>query len=278
MTSDPNEDERATSLRKAELSDFIAKYRIQLNEMGLLVMKQRAISEGHVHDSKITAVPDEILQPIALAVLNQQLRHTDPVHTVGLPEFIKASENAAEALHDLAAALENVHPYAYRELEERVLFDFKLSGRNIPKWFGLLPDYDRDDLLLDIIKLASRTKLYHIVSPTIEKNPVEKNNAGWSTSQYVMPAYELMKAWVRLTGSRAVSAKQPKGIKGSAAVQPSTEFVRIGLTIIDEHLTPKAALTKAITAIKEALKTENEARDLLAQQGKDGMRKFFGVE
>ncbi|WP_424629597.1 hypothetical protein [Bradyrhizobium sp. SYSU BS000235] len=56
----------------------------------------------------------------------------------------------------------------------------------------------------------------------------------------------LMKLWVMLTGRNVAS---PKGAAkdGSGAIQPSTEFVRLGLQIID----PKSTTANAITSIRK---------------------------
>jgi hypothetical protein len=72
-----------------------------------------------------------------------------------------------------------------------------------------------------------------------------------------VPAVQLMDLWERLTGTEVVT---PKGVAAGKnkpeATQPSTEFVRLGLKMIDPKITP----ANTMTLIKRALTEKKENR------------------
>jgi hypothetical protein len=80
---------------------------------------------------------------------------------------------------------------------------------------------------------------------------------------YVLPTYELMMLWTRLTGRAPVT---PKGRRMGAnkeyeSGQPSTEFVRLCLTMID----PAVTLANAETCIKKVFSLMDGVIEFLAE-------------
>jgi hypothetical protein len=67
-----------------------------------------------------------------------------------------------------------------------------------------------------------------------------------------------MDLWERLTGKKIVTPKDhaPGKRSKAEAAQPSTEFVRLGLKMID----PKITVANTITLIKRALKEKRESQ------------------
>lgn len=89
---------------------------------------------------------------------------------------------------------------------------------------------------------------------------------------HYLPANELMNLWEEITGKRVVTPRAPaKPKKGPIAyaganerkkgksrkIQDSTEFVQIGLSMVDSTITP----AEARTAIRSALQTRKEFAD-----------------
>jgi hypothetical protein len=68
---------------------------------------------------------------------------------------------------------------------------------------------------------------------------------------YVAPTLELVELWQKLTAAKVV---WPRGKHEDVAIQRSTEFIRLGLQMID----PKVTVSNAITSIKNALKLNRE--------------------
>jgi hypothetical protein len=68
---------------------------------------------------------------------------------------------------------------------------------------------------------------------------------------YVTATLDLVELWQKLTGTKVVS---PRGSSKTEAIQPSTEFIRLALKMID----PKVTVSNAITSIKNALKISRE--------------------
>jgi len=77
-----------------------------------------------------------------------------------------------------------------------------------------------------------------------------------SLPQFV-PAVQLMDLWERLTGTEIVTPKGAAAGKNKPeATQPSTEFVRLGLKMID----PKITVANTMTLIKRALAEKKKSR------------------
>jgi hypothetical protein len=78
-----------------------------------------------------------------------------------------------------------------------------------------------------------------------------KSDRGRPSLPYIIPTVQLMILWSDLTGRSVVTPKRKtRGAKKSGeSEQPSTEFVRLCLSMID----PKVSLSNAETSIKKAL-------------------------
>ena len=100
--------------------------------------------------------------------------------------------------------------------------------------------------------------------------PLGPQRKGRPPVPYVLAAYELIELWEALTGRKAV---YPKGsAKGEddecEAVQPSTEFIRLALKMIDPDVTNAQVITclKHVFDINKNRKDNPYTRDHLFPQ------------
>ena len=110
-------------------------------------------------------------------------------------------------------------------------------------------DLERAQEVASYFRIAIHTATHFEARPSGRSRP--------PLPQFV-PAVQLMDLWERLTGAEIVT---PKGVAAGKnkpeATQPSTEFVRLGLKMIDPKITP----ANTITLIKRAL-ADKKASDV----------------
>jgi hypothetical protein len=128
----------------------------------------------------------------------------------------------------------------------------------------VVPELAQD---LQFPKLINETELLAIKAESIGftariiSSPEAKpDGRSRPTLPYQAPTADLIELWEELTGKPVVTPKgTAKGSKGEReALQPSTEFVRLALKMID----PKVTAANAITSIKKALSARKEAARL----------------
>jgi hypothetical protein len=115
------------------------------------------------------------------------------------------------------------------------------------------------EVLLEIESMSRKAQLIAIGVRAI--TAPERKSEGRSRPRlpYLRPTTLLMKEWEALTGKGVVA---PKGITEGEADQPSTEFIRLALKIID----PKVTAANTITSIKTALATNKKIKALTANK------------
>ena len=218
---------------------------------------------------------EKISASIRDVVLRYRLRFANPDWASGMPELIKASKKAEPALLSLLQAVEHLHPIGFDEIENHLLhlleLGQKLKGLPVPESIKQREKSDKKMLLRVIARLYQRTFLYSHVVPALNAGPkqhqTKSGKKNWATTdKYVEPVHDLIRTWHDLTGVHVVSPKQEPGNKEEKASQASTEFVRLGLLMIDDDLKPLEARQKAITAIKSALKIEKQALAIAQQK------------
>jgi hypothetical protein len=107
------------------------------------------------------------------------------------------------------------------------------------------------DVLVALKTMSRKAKLIAAVVKWIamfEDKPVGRSRP---TLPYLRPTLLLMEEWVTLTGTPVVA---PKGFVSGEATQPSTEFIRLALKMID----PKVTAANTISSIKRALITNKK--------------------
>jgi hypothetical protein len=222
--------------------------------------------------------PEKTAASIKDVVLKYRARFAHPDWARGMPELIKASKKAELALLSLFQAIGDLHPLGFEEIEKKLLLQLelgqKLKGLPIPASIEQRQKSDKKPLLRVIARLYLRTSLNGLVVPSLyaglKQRQTKTGKKNWATTdKYVEPVIDLIRTWHDLTGSRAVSPKQEPGNKEEKASQISTEFIRVGLLMIDDNLKPLEARMKAITAIRSALKIEKQALAIVRQKLKD---------
>jgi len=109
---------------------------------------------------------------------------------------------------------------------------------------------------LDQIQLT-RARLLRLKFGLIGATGAERKAEGRSRPRlpFLIPTLELMELWESITEQKVVSPKGMSASKsGAEAVQPSTEFIRLGLTMIE----PTVTLSNVFTSIKNAIKFRRE--------------------
>ena len=268
MKTMPTEGSKNVNPKLDPLWDAESKFHDYSNQMEKLVNDQ-------CKNGTALGSPEKTAASIKDVVLRYRLRFANPDWTRGMPELIKASKKAEQALLSLFQAVDHLHPLGFDEIENHLLLLLelgqKLKGLPVPESIEQRQKIDKKALLKVIARLYQRTFLYGRVVPALNAGPKQRQTKSgkknWATTdKYVEPVIDLIRTWHDLTGFHAVSPKQEPGNKEEKASQVSTEFVRLGLLMIDDNLKPLEARQKAITAIKSALKIEKQALVIVQQK------------
>lgn len=160
----------------------------------------------------------------------------------------------------------------YREDADRLLDELSDLGRRLQAtrlsisqldlvyrqrilvWMMQNPLDDRDwnlGLIQEHLEQAKLAVIYFQIALTLETRfEVKPEGRSRPRLPYYVPAAQLMHLWEEYTHTKVVTPKgAAKGRESTEAAQPSTEFVRIGLTMID----PKVSTANAMTLIKRVL-------------------------
>ena len=111
----------------------------------------------------------------------------------------------------------------------------------------VLRDFEKAQVVASYFRLAIHVATYFEARPSGRSRP--------PLPQFV-PAVQLMDLWERLTEKKVVTPKgTAPGKSKPEALQPSTEFVRLGLKMIDAKIT----VANTVTLIKRALAERKES-------------------
>jgi hypothetical protein len=107
--------------------------------------------------------------------------------------------------------------------------------------------------LIDTLAISTQLGTATIIAPKGKGRP---------GSNYDLPVIELMNLWEEITGKKTVTPRNAKGKKGRLeGFQPSTRFIQIGLSMVDNAATSSEANT-AIRRVLE-LRKQNEGSSLI---------------
>jgi hypothetical protein len=113
------------------------------------------------------------------------------------------------------------------------------------------PNYSLGHVLRDLLKAERALSYYYIALKfSVVSEPISEGRSRPRLLHFV-PTVQLMDLWERYTQKKIVA---PKGVaKGKSGIeeaeQPSTEFVRLGLKMID----PNSTIANTMTLMKQAL-------------------------
>jgi hypothetical protein len=121
------------------------------------------------------------------------------------------------------------------------------------------------EIIFELEKMSRKAQLVAFSVKGIRA--FESKQAGRSRPKlpYLMPTLRFIELWEALTGAKVVAPKgvaKDHGKDGKGAIQPSTEFIRLALKMID----PKITAANAITSIKNALAANKETKRLLSDR------------
>ena len=213
--------------------------------------------------------PDEILRyELGKIVYLFKKRYRDPEYQKNIVNLVEQTNIAADALAEFFGGFRRLDAY---HLE--AFFDV-VSGvapPDIPSEYALFPEIKRPEILIEMEKLSLRVQWVAFAMRGITAPEAKPAGRSRPTLPYLMPTLRLMELWEMFSGSSVVSPKN-FGKKYTEAIQPSTEFVRLALTMID----PKVTAANAITSIRNALATNKDMEKLFA--GRNGTGKEIVLE
>jgi hypothetical protein len=119
--------------------------------------------------------------------------------------------------------------------------------------------------IVDILQRLSQAKhlvdTFAISTQLGTATRIAPKGQGRPGSNYVLPVIELMNLWEGITGKKTVTPRNAKGKNGRLeGFQPSTRFIQIGLSMVDNAATSSEANT-AIRRVLE-LRKQNEGSSL----------------
>jgi hypothetical protein len=126
----------------------------------------------------------------------------------------------------------------------------------------LLPELAQDmqfpQLINEIELMSLKAHVIAFAVRAVTSTETKPRGRSRPTLPYQMPTFQLIDLWEALTGEPVATPKgTAKGTDGrpDEAAQPSTEFVRLALKMID----PKITAANAVTSIKKALSAGKKA-------------------
>ena len=139
---------------------------------------------------------------------------------------------------------------------QRDLFIFTANKLSLDRYSEMIGDFMRHVLEAQLT-MHLFSKALHI--STLE--PFERRGQGRPRVQYIPATLDLIGLWEALTGRKAVypkgSAKGKDSQHDYEAVQPSTEFIRLALKMID----PNVTVAQVITCLKYAFGINKSGKD-----------------
>jgi hypothetical protein len=170
-------------------------------------------------------------------------RYLDRIH-----RGIQSAEAAADHLDKIVDLLINL------DAAQRDVFMYTVNKLSLGRYADTIEDFVRHVLEAQLtMRLFSRT--LHIST----SEPFEPRRKGRPRVQYVSAAFDLIRLWESLTCQRAVYPKGSAEGEGGEyeAVQPSTEFIRLALKMIDPDITN----AQVITCLKYAFEINKRVKD-----------------
>lgn len=169
-----------------------------------------------------------------------------------IKECIRASEGA---LKDVETIIKTFALIDIKHIEQIRNVAHRLPYRTLSN----VLDIDLLKYLSDVRRVLAVLTFSLQAATGITTQPRGKGAPGW---KHFLPASELVMLWEEITGTKVVTPRG--GATGKMGKlesdQPSTEFVRLGLRMID----PKASLANAMTAIRSVMQVRqrNESPSL----------------
>jgi hypothetical protein len=169
---------------------------------------------------------------------------------------VQSAEIAADHIDKLVGVLmklDDVH---------RDTFMFTVNKLSLGRFGEMVGDFARP-----ILEAQLMMQLFSKALQLSTLEPFEQQGRGRPRVKYVPAAYDLVDLWERLTGQKAVYPKGSAKGKGGLyeAVQPSSEFIRLALQMIDPDITNAQAITclKYVFSINKSRKDDPYTRDHL---------------
>ena len=218
------------------------------------LVKKHSIEEFRDDDEALEGL---IRHRLGRIVYGMTRRYRDPEYTKNISYLKKLTADVAINLDKLAESmlrLDDIHTEdfgnaiaAYEKLKLEV-FVSKNRGNDM-----------FSEVLLEIESMSRKAQLIAIGVRGITAPESKSEGRSRPRLPYLRPTTLLMKEWEALTGKGVVA---PKGITEGEADQPSTEFIRLALKMID----PKVTAANTITSIKTALATNKKIKALTANK------------
>jgi hypothetical protein len=187
-------------------------------------------------------VEDAVLRyELGRIVYRLQKRYRDPQYGINISKLEKQTATAALALGEARKSFELLD-LVHLKLFESVLSTVPHGIFSRAKAVAILDDIDRMAMKMEFITVAIS------FIATFEKKPDRRSRP---TLPYRMTTWHVVNLWETLTGQPVVT---PRGIskghgENAEAIQPSTEFVRLALKMID----PNVTTANVITSIRNIL-------------------------
>lgn len=212
---------------------------------------------------------DEFLLRVGTIVLDSKVYYEDWEPRVR--EFDRHCSAAVEALRKLCKSLERLPAGAFEDLRNTLEYLAQDRKEGLPDAFKLSHGLGAAVLFGSTAELNTLLSWVQIaIAARLGGRRVRgelKRAANRPPAPYLLPTLRLIEEWHALTGSRAYSPKQTSRAHRRGwdhkADQPSTEFVRLALLLIDRHLAAPDSAKRAVTAIRNALKAQGDMRGLL---------------
>jgi hypothetical protein len=189
---------------------------------------------------------DEFVADFANIVFFNQRLADDSIQRI----IILATKSADQAVENIESFKRH-----FTAIDVEVLkATFRLMHQLYP---GLIPKNIDNDELFKILSWVQTVFLFlslaTALSTSVSEAPKRRGRPG---SKHVFPAIQLIQLWEKTTAEKIGRLKPvPTPKKNQGLIdQPSTEFIRIALKMID----PKINEAKTFTAIKHALETQEE--------------------
>jgi hypothetical protein len=201
--------------------------------------------------------PKAIQLNLSEIVYRHRNRHS---RTVGYFDRIRRGIQSAEAAADHIDKI--VDLLINMDSAQRDVFMFTVNKLSLGRYGDMLGDFARHVLEAQLtVHLFSRA----LQISTME--PFELRPKGRPRVPYVPAAFDLARLWELLTGQKAVYPKGSAKGKGGLyeAVQPSTEFIRLALKMIDPDITNAQVITclKFVFDINKSMKDDPYTREYL---------------
>jgi hypothetical protein len=228
---------------------------------------------------KIERLFAQVSVPVEDAVLRYELgrivyrlqeRYRDPQYGINISKLEKQTATAALALREARKSfelLDFVHLKLFESVLSTVPHDSTLNSTEIfsgAKAAAILDEMDKMAMKMEFITVA-----ISFIAIFERKKPLRRSRP---RLPYRMPTWHLVNLWKTLTGQQVVTPKgtSPRG-ENVEAIQPSTEFVRLALKMIDPNVTTANVFTSIRTvlaaekkmSLMRSTRTRNFWRELL---------------